>query len=302
MGKCINEEGAISKNFRKIVKGHWGIILGASSGMGLASAKKLADSGMNLVLIHRDRRSVSEVINKEFGDLKKQVEVLNFNIDALDSTKRKEILNQIEEKVGSGKFSLLLHSIAKGNLKLIGERHENFPSADNKLEETLSEIKELGQEVDYGSQSLNELDFSLTTQAMAISMLSWTQDMLKRELFTKKARVIGLTSEGHKRVWPGYGAVAVAKSALETLTKYMAVELAGMGLRTNVIQAGIAPTTSMEMIPGSEIMKGSAKYRNPYGRLTSTQDIANAVYLLCQPEADWINGTTIVVDGGESLV
>ena len=56
------------------------------------------------------------------------------------------------------------------------------------------------------------------------------------------------------------------------------------------------------MIPGSDLMKDSAKFRNPYGRLTTPEDVANVVYLLCQPEADWINGTRIVVDGGESLV
>lgn len=283
------------------MKDTWGIILGASSGMGLATAKKMADSGMNLFLIHRDRRSVLEEVNNHFDEIRTKVEMMAFNTDALDKEKRQDVLNKILKRIGSRKISLLLHSIAKGNLKLMGKKDCTLPKAINELEENFSKTKRLSQEIDYGAQSLEELDFSLTTQAMATSILSWTQEILKLDLFSDKARVIGLTSEGHQRVWPGYGAVAVAKSSLETLAKYMAVEFAGDGLRTNVIQAGITPTPSMEMIPGSELMKGSAKFRNPYGRLTSPEDIANAVYLLCQPEADWINGTSLVVDGGEHL-
>ncbi|MCP4458693.1 MAG: SDR family oxidoreductase [Cytophagales bacterium] len=283
------------------MKEPWGIILGASSGMGLATAKKLADAGMNLILIHRDRRAILEEINGHFDSMKEQVKLMSFNTDALDKDKRTDVLEEISNKIGSGKISLLLHSVAKGNLKLMGKQEAHIPATENEVEKSFSKAKELAQEVDYGYQALNELDFSLTTQAMATSMLSWTQDILTRDLFAEKARVIGLTSEGHQRVWPGYGAVAVAKSSLETLSKYMAVEFAGVGLRTNVIQAGITPTPSMEMIPGSDLMKGSAKFRNPYGRLTTSEDVANVVYLLSKPEADWINGTTIVVDGGEHL-
>lgn len=284
------------------MEGAWGIILGASSGMGLATAKKMAESGMNLILIHRDRRSVLEEIQRAFDEMAEKVNVNSFNIDALDEAKRKEIILEIHEKVGAGRIDLLLHSIAKGNLKLIGERNRQVPEPETVTEEHLAKLREQQNEVNHGSQKLRELDFSLTMQAMATSMLSWAQSLIDKNLFSKKARIIGLISEGHNKIWPGYGAIAVAKSSLETLSKYMAVEFAGLGIRTNVIQAGITPTPSMEMIPGSDLMKSSAKYRNPYGRLTRPEDIANVVYLLCQPEADWINGSCLIVDGGEHLV
>jgi len=262
----------------------------------------MAESGMNLILIHRDRRSVLEEIQRAFDEMAEKVNVNSFNIDALDEAKRKEIILEIHEKVGAGRIDLLLHSIAKGNLKLIGERNRQVPEPETVTEEHLAKLREQQNEVNHGSQKLRELDFSLTMQAMATSMLSWAQSLIDKNLFSKKARIIGLISEGHNKIWPGYGAIAVAKSSLETLSKYMAVEFAGLGIRTNVIQAGITPTPSMEMIPGSDLMKSSAKYRNPYGRLTRPEDIANVVYLLCQPEADWINGSCLIVDGGEHLV
>lgn len=283
------------------ISGQWGIILGASSGMGLASAQKLSRHGMNLVLVHRDRRGAMPTIEAAFSEMAKQVEIIPYNIDALSAESRKSVIDELKGKIGQGKVSLLMHSIAKGNLKRL---HHGAPTnlrGETALDKLFSEMKEWERGINYGQNTLNEEDFALTLQSMATSMWSWAKDILAAGLFLDKARVIGLTSEGHHRIWPGYGAVALAKSSMETLAKYMAVELGSAGIRTNVIQAGITPTPSMEMIPGSDMMKASARHRNPLGRLTTPQDVANAVYLLCQPEADWINGTCLVVDGGEHL-
>ena len=283
------------------LKGKWAVILGASSGMGLASAQKLAASGMKLILVHRDRRAVMDQVQTAFDELANQTEILTFNTDALQADKRVEIIQAIEGKIGAGQVHLLLHSIAKGNLKRLSHTQHGSLNSNDPTEAPFAAIRSAEEKVNYGSQQLNEEDFSLTLQAMGTSMWTWAQALIEKGLFSKRARIIGLTSEGHNRIWPGYGAVAVAKSSLETLSRYMAVELGPLGIRTNVIQAGITPTVSMEMIPGSDLMKASAKYRNPLGRLTATTDVANAVYLLCLPEADWINGTCLIVDGGEHL-
>lgn len=283
------------------LKGKWAVILGASSGMGLASAQKLANAGMKLVLIHRDRRVVMDQVQAAFDEMARVTEVLTFNTDALQAEKREEIIQALQVKVGVGEVHLLLHSIAKGNLKRLAHVRHADATNPTEIEGPFVAIRAHEGLVNYGAQQLNEEDFSLTLQAMGTSMWTWVQALINKELFSPKARVIGLTSEGHNRIWPGYGAVAVAKSSLETLSRYMAVELGPLGIRTNVIQAGITPTVSMEMIPGSDLMIASAKYRNPLGRLTTTTDVANAVYLLCLPEADWINGTCLIVDGGEHL-
>ena len=55
------------------------------------------------------------------------------------------------------------------------------------------------------------------------------------------------------------------------------------------------------MIPGSAHLKAQARVRNPFGRLTSPEDVANVIYLLSLPEAAWINGEVIRVDGGERI-
>ena len=79
----------------------------------------------------------------------------------------------------------------------------------------------------------------------------------------------------------------------------MAVELCKYGLKTNLIQAGITSTPSLKKIPGSDLLMEITTKRNPMGRMTKPEDVANVIYLLCTDEAFWINGSVIHVDGGE---
>jgi enoyl-[acyl-carrier protein] reductase III len=79
----------------------------------------------------------------------------------------------------------------------------------------------------------------------------------------------------------------------------MAVEFSPFGLKTNVIQAGVTETPSLKKIPGSDKLIETGIKRNPLGRMTEPQDVANVIYLLCTDEAFWINGSLIHVDGGE---
>ena len=118
---------------------------------------------------------------------------------------------------------------------------------------------------------------------------------------TNNALALALTSEGNKKAWRNYGAVSAAKSSLESISRSIALELGPLGLRSNIIQAGVTNTPSLNMIPGSKILKTNALLKNPLNRMTTPEDVANAVYLLCLPEANWINGAIIPVDGGESI-
>ena len=135
--------------------------------------------------------------------------------------------------------------------------------------------------------------------AMSTSLLDWTRLLLKEDLFYKDARIIGLTSEGSHKYWESYAAVSLAKASLESLSTYMAVELSKYGLKTNMIQAGITETPSLKRIAGIKKLVELTKARNPMGRMTMPEDVANVIYLLCADEAFWINGSIIHVDGGE---
>ena len=256
-------------------KNKYAVILGGSSGLGLASAKKLAHEGMNVIIIHRSRRSVLAA----FEDAMREMEVsgatiLSYNIDALNADKRQSTISEIKNTVGAGAIKVVVHSIARGNLKPLYSED--------------------------GATLSNE-DFKGTLDAMAVSYYDWVSAFAKAELFTPSARAIAFTSEGSSRAWPQYGAVAAAKAALESISRGIALEFAPLGLTSNCIQAGVTDTESLRLIPGNEQMKEMALQRNPYKRLTLPKDVGNAVYLLTRDEAAWINGAVIPVDGGEHI-
>jgi enoyl-[acyl-carrier protein] reductase I len=136
---------------------------------------------------------------------------------------------------------------------------------------------------------------------MAVSLYDWFKALFDEDLFADDARIISFTSEGARKVLPGYAAVSAAKASLEAISRNIASEFAPYGIRANCIQAGTTDTASLRMIPNSEKIKEVALKRNPFTRLTRADDVANAVYLLCKDEAAWINGCVIPVDGGEHL-
>ncbi len=301
----------------------WALILGGSSGFGLATAHKLAEHGLNLCIVHRDRRGAMRKIEPEFERIRERgVSLVAFNRDALDTAIRTEILDAFSESLGpQGRVRVLLHSIAFGNLKLIGpEAPSNDAAAtqlaaalgveETVLRETVDQLFEEGCDALQGLTTapqyaanlfLEEEDMARTVHAMGTSLLGWTQELLERDLFAPDARVLGLTSEGNSVAWKGYAAVAAAKVALESVSRSIAVEMAPYGIRSNIVQAGVTDTNALRMIPGSAHLKAQARSRNPFKRLTTPQDVANVIYLLCLPEAGWINGEILRVDGGERI-
>ncbi len=308
---------------RKFSPGEWAVILGGSSGFGLASARKLASQGLNICIVHRDRRGAMSRIEPEFDKIRGEgVSLITHNKDALNPDVREEILEDLRKEGGcDSAVRVLLHSIAFGNLKLIAPEGRQGEESRRRLADELG-IKdaELTSVIDrlfvegydglqgltsppeYSSENLlDEEDMARTIESMGTNLLAWTQGMVERDLFSDDARVLGLTSEGNKVAWKGYAAVGAAKVALESVSRSIAVEMASLGVRSNIIQAGVTDTPALRMIPGNAHLKAQARIRNPFNRLTTPEDVANVVYLLSVPESSWINGAIIRVDGGESI-
>jgi NAD(P)-dependent dehydrogenase (short-subunit alcohol dehydrogenase family) len=301
----------------------WAVILGGSSGFGLATAQRLAEQGMSLCVVHRDLRAALARIEPEFEKIRSTgAKLITFNLDALNAERRAVVLDELAGALGPhGRVRVLLHSIAFGNLKLLVgepgvERRTVQGLADKlgadaqKIQEAIDELFAAGDPHAHALASppeysqkrfLDEEDLSRTIHAMGTSLLGWVQEIFGRELFAADARIFGLTSEGNEVVWKGYAAVAAAKVALESLARSIATEFAPYGLRCNVIQAGITETPALAAIPGSEHMKAHAQVRNPLGRLTTPRDVANVIALLATDDAGWINGEVIRVDGGEHI-
>ena len=114
------------------------------------------------------------------------------------------------------------------------------------------------------------------------------------------ASIVAISSLGSSRVLDDYALVGTSKAALESLVRYLAVELGPRGIRVNAVSGGVVDTEALEHFPNKEAMLRMGE-RNPAGRLVSPEDVAGAVAFLCSPDAEMIRGQTLVVDGGWSL-
>lgn len=307
-------------------KNYWAIILGGSSGFGLASAKRLAKAGMNLCIVHRDRKGAMHRIEPEFELIQKEgVKLKTFNLDALSEEGRKTVLDDLQNELQNtnGKVRTLLHSIAFGNLKLMVpiKKHRNYDVVEKLasklnidkdklreeatklfLEENIDELMYLAKEPEYNEEFfLTDEDIANTIYSMGTSLYTWVKDIFNRNLFAEDARVLGLTSEGNEVAWRGYAAVSAAKVALESISRSIAFEFGPYGIRSNILQPGVTDTPALRLIPGSTHMAAHSRLRNPLGRLTTPEDVANVVYVMSLDETAWINGTIIRVDGGERI-
>lgn len=262
----------MSEDFKGL--NYWALILGGSSGLGYASARKLAKHGMNIFIVHQDRRDEIPEIEEAFNEIRESgVRLESFNADAVQKENRAGIIEEIERIMGAGgKIRTLLHSISKARLKPLT-----------------------------GQEPLKNQDFQETIDAMALTLYDWTQAVYQANLFAKDARILSFTSEANKKAWANYAAVSAAKVALEAITRSLALEFALKGIRANCIQAGVTVTRSFQLIPENETLRLHALKHNPFKRLTVPNDVANVVYLLSKDEASWITGTIIPVNGGEHL-
>ena len=113
--------------------------------------------------------------------------------------------------------------------------------------------------------------------------------------------IVAISSLGAQRVLENYVLIGTSKAALESVVRYLGVELAPRGIRVNAVSAGVVETGALEHFPNKEEMLATVD-RTPAGRLVEPADVAGAVSFLCSDDARMFCGQTVVVDGGFSLL
>jgi enoyl-[acyl-carrier protein] reductase III len=139
-----------------------------------------------------------------------------------------------------------------------------------------------------------------TLDANAHALLALTQAAAPQ--MQPGSSIVAISSLGSTRVLENYVVVGTSKAALESLVRYLAVELAPRGIRVNAVSAGVVETEALEHFPNKEEMLRAGRERTPAGRLVEPADVADAVAWLCSPPAQMVCGHTLVVDGGFSLL
>lgn len=241
--------------------GRHALVTGATRGFGRAIALRLAREGVRVVVNFRRSRT--------------------------------EALSVVEEIEAVGGWAIAL----RGDVgreesldKLFGEIHSELGSLDIL-------IANAAFGVPGGLMATTQHHWDVTLHSSAYSLLSLTQRAVPL-MPEGWGRIVSLTSEGGQRVLPGYGVVGIAKGALESLTRSLAVELAPRGILVNGILAGVADTKSMRSIPGADDLLEEALRRTPAGRVVVPDDVADVAAFLVSDECRMVVGQFLTVDGG----
>jgi len=147
---------------------------------------------------------------------------------------------------------------------------------------------------------IGKFGWDLAMNANARAFMIGVQEAVK--LFPETGgKIVAVSSIGSFTCLPSYAAVGASKAALEALVRYFARELAPHGINVNAVSGGPVNTSALDYFPDKEKLLEMWKERTPTHRIARPEEIAGIAAFLLSDEASWIQGQTIVADGGLTL-
>lgn len=261
-----------------LLEGQVALITGGGSGIGFGIAEELAGLGAHVVLASRSAERLDAAVGRlvDAGGLASAT-----TLDVRDPERVREVVEGVATE--HGRLDILVNNAA-GNFYVPSETMS--PNAWRAV-----------MEIDlYGT-------FFCSQAVMPV---------MQRQ---RHGRIINISMTLHYRGWPMMAHASAAKAGIDALTRTLAVEWAGSGIRVNAIAPGpiptegvrrafAVPTASGEAPSAEEVERAMAERAAqaiPAGRWGRPDDIARMVAYLASPAGDWITGSIIVVDGGEWL-
>jgi len=240
------------------------MVTGSSRGLGKALAIELAKSGYDIVVNYARSKSAAEETVKEIEALGQKAIMIRSNVG--DVKKLREMFATVKEEFG--RLDVFVSNAASGVLRPIME--------------------------------LEESHWDWTMNINAKAMLFGSQEAAK--LMDKGGKIIGISSLGSIRYLENYTTIGVSKSAIESLTRYLAVELAPKGIAVNAVSGGALDTDALKHFPNREALLEDARTNTPAGRMVEVDDMVKTAMFLISDDSNMIRGQTIIVDGGRSIV
>lgn len=238
------------------------IVTGGASGLGLATAKKLTENNIQTIIVGRNEEKLADTA-KSLGSL--------CSYKVFDLKKLKDIPKLISDIVAEyGRIDILINNA--------GINHkQNFTEVTDE-----------------------EFEQVIQTNLTAVFVLS--REVAKEMLKNKSGVIINISSMAAQYGIPYVIAYTAAKSAIEGMTKAMAVELSPEGIRVNCVAPGFIVTKmSSTALDNDPKRKSKVMSRTPMGRLGEPDDIGDAIVYLVSDTAKYITGVILPVDGGNSI-
>ncbi len=245
------------------LKGKKILITGGSRGIGRAIALRLAREGAIVAINYLRNISAAEETAKLVKEAGGEAYLYRANVGNVENIKA------MFEKVGEdlGELYGLVNNAVLGVLRPI----DQFP----------------------------EKGWELTMDTNAKATLFCSQEASK--LMKDGGVIVSISSIGSHHCLPGYSVLGSSKAVIETLTRYLALELGPKGIRANAVSGGPVETDALKTFPNYEDVVRHAQQHTPLGRMGTPDDIAKVAVWLFTDDAGWITGQTIIVDGGLTL-
>jgi 3-oxoacyl-[acyl-carrier protein] reductase len=235
------------------------LVTGAATGIGAAIAARLARDGAHVVVNHRDTADAAEaVVAAIAGDGGSAVAV------RADVSRRHDLE------------------------RLFAAAHEHFGGLDVVVNNAAVAItKPLTAFTD------DEIDLSLAVNVKGVVVGC----QLALQQLRPDGCVVNVSSSTTALMFPGYAVYDATKGAVEQLTRVASREAGPLGLRVNAVAPGATETSTYRRGKSEEFLTG-VEQLSAFGRLGRPDEIADAVAWLAGPEARWVTGQVLRVNGG----
>ncbi|HKX12729.1 MAG TPA: SDR family oxidoreductase [bacterium] len=248
------------------LKGKAALITGASRGIGRSVALKLASLGADILIHYRKNLEEASALEAELRKL--GVRTWKYSADLSDLEQVHRFLSEIQ--AAHQKIDIFVANAAATAFKPLADIREHHIA--------------------------KTMNITVTTFILTMNAL--------KPLMPPGSKVVTVSGIDTKKYCANHGLLAAAKAALETLTRYYAIENASEKIFVHGINPGLVDTDSLKIYFGEayEENKAALSKLNPMGKLMPTGDVAEIISFLCTPAADWLNGETLYADGGTGFL
>ena len=245
------------------------LITGSGRGIGKAIAVHLAALGADIVINFFRNRAPAEQTAEQIRAMDRRVLVVKADIGDLDAVD--QLFNEIHAQLGGLDF--LIHNAASGYNRPVME------------------------------QKPKGWDWTMNINARSLLFMAQRAALLMEP--RGGGAIVSISSPGAGRVLPDYVVVGASKAAIESLTRYLAVELAPKNIVVNAISPGVVLTEALQhfdLVRSDEKIADRILSITPAGRMLTPEDVAGVVAFLCSPAASMLCGQVLALDGGATLL
>ncbi|WP_224998360.1 SDR family NAD(P)-dependent oxidoreductase [Cesiribacter sp. SM1] len=238
------------------------IVTGGASGLGYAIAEKFVKNNIRTIIVGRNEQKL-QAAKEQFGE--------NCSYESFDLTSLEQIpafVERIHDRYG--RIDILVNNAGINQKKPFTE--------------------------------VTDQDFERIILTNLTAVFSLSREVAKVMLAQKSGAIVNISSMASQYGIPKVVAYTASKSAIEGITRSMAVDLSPGGIRVNCVAPGfIATDMSAKALDSDPERKNKVLSRTPMGKLGVPADVAEAVYYLASDAASYVTGTILKVDGGNAI-